>query len=1177
MKGLNRRLARRLLQLCASLSLAVPLAAQQRNLVLNPDFEDNSAAGKIPSWSIGYFSPYPQKAAGEFPKALIDKENKASGNQALKIITRQNEDQVILETAVPVAAGKTYRISCMYKNNGSILSIRENHIDQNGRHNPTRYKSVLEVKSDNDWKLFEGKIGVMPDDARVGLTFFVGLKPGELWLDDVRIEPLDIKLGDEVRFRMTPSYYTDDNVYHLPQGDPMILFLTVCNEAQYQAKEPRIIVELPEGVELLGSDYDSHQFAPPEAFERDGIKYNRYDHTMGLPDIVLRNVDFNRTSYGSTILLVKSSLPPSDKILDGCIYLQDGDFKCAPCAFRIRVAPAVQEAHAPKRFRTGIFCETSVEFYGKPLEDFASFYKNCGFNEIIIPETLRTGSRNPAGKQRNPEPIIRKMKEKGLRVQVATNSLVDGYVIRYTPFTKQVPASARIRNAAGSIVEPDSFDPAYIYRRGEWYLKCADFAIDKILKMGADDIWSNWEPWMFVAEKGSFTEASMKDFAEFSGIPYDEIKSMKPIDIVSKHEDKLLSFQSWQYAKAMEVLNNIFRDKSTQAGKRIDFITAVGPNTLDYFEKGKPHWKYTRSFSGEQYLKHFDVISTWYYLFMDDKHMTDEKYRGLFKLGYRSGEASDSTANETNLGTLKTVEEKVAFIKSVREKNGEKTIPYIHLTQNLQCESWVVDPESIGLQMLASFVGGASGVGLYYFPRGYDERYWASAAAANDMIAFYEDFVFDGQKLSSGFNIKPETDLFKDKNYAGNLTWRAFEHQGKTLLAICNFDFLDKGFFRLSCENLPAGAYALHDPYRKQYYCETPGKGLSAEQLNNICLEIPAESIQFLVLEPYRENSDYGTPLLLSDIKKRSEGEVSELNKKFADRISQIKRLQEPDKAPAESFNESRVTALEQKNFSAVIEENNGVKYYKMSNGRQTVLVNPSYGATVKSWRINGREMVFGEKEVGVLCKDRFYIPQDYMNSKILSGVYQFVEHAVGDDSIGVEFKRAINTGPLAGFHLSKRFRVDDGVNGFTVRYGITNGQSESRTIGFWVFNCPEALRKDDRAQPSLRFGGSEYKDFLSGDSLFTLSGVNIAAGFENQIRNLLPPHCSPQKITTSKAELRGKNVTLTILPQQESFYSYYTWSSVKCGFVTFELLFTPFRLEPGQKWETEIRYTASE
>jgi len=1149
--------------------------AQENNLIQNPGFEENSASGKIPYWSIRCFSPYPNEISSGFPKFTADKEIKASGSQSLKISSEKKTDEVIIETSVPCTPGKTYKVSLMYKNNGPFLSCRENHIGKDGKHNRSRYKTILDVKDNNDWKKFEGKIAALPGDEKIGITFFAGRNAGELWLDDVCIAPLETVSGDEVKFRMTPNYYVDDNIYFLPQNDPMIVFLTVCNEAQYQAKNPRIIIELPEGIELLGSGYDSHQYAPPEKFGKNGKKYVRYDYTMGLPDVVLRNVDFNRTAYGSTVVMIKSSSSPSDKIMDGSIYFQDGDFKCKPCDFRIKVIPSVNKAHTPKLFRSGIFSETSVEFYGKALDEFASFYKQCGFNEIIIPELLRTGSRNPEGRKRNSEPIIRKMKEKGLRVQVSTNSLIDGYTIRYTPFTKQIPSSVRIKNAGGTVSEPNSFDPAYIYRKGEWYMKSANYVIDNILKMGADDIWTNWEPWMFVLEKGSFTEASLKDFSEFSGIPYDEIKSMKPMDITKKYEAQVLAFQSWQFVKVMRVLHDIFREKSKETGKNISFIAAVGPNTLDYYQKGKEFWKYTGAFGGEKYLKEFDVISSWYYLFMN-YNSADNRKKALWKLGYRSGELADKVENLTNADTLKVVEEKVAFIKNVREKNGQKTIPYIHLTQNHQCSTWVVDPASIGHQMLASFIGGASGVGLYYFPRGYDGRYWASAANANDMIAFYEDYVFKGKKLSSGFSIFPETELFKHKNYANNLTLRAFEYNGKTLLALCNFDFIDNAFFSLNCENLPEGDYVLHDPYQKQYYCNEAGKGISSENLKRLLLEIPAESISFLVLEPYSDKTDYEKPVLLSEVKKKAERMIPELNKKFENRLSEIKKLLDDSGEKIQAFNDKDVTTIKENNFSAGIEDFNETKCYKISAPSQTLFINPSFGATVSSWNVNGKEMVFQKKNVGVLCKDRFYIPREYMSSQELSGVYRFVRHSVKGDFFEAEFEHKIISGPLPDFIINKKFIVDNKNNSFKVKYKISNGQNESRTIGLWVFNCPEVLSKENNSMPDISIENKKMKNFRSTEALLKLQGKSIAAGFENQIKGLLHPGIGLQQINSPDAELNGQNMKLSITPDKNSFYGYYTWSSVQSKLITFEIIFSPSIVKASDAWETEINYMAN-
>ena len=105
----------------------------------------------------------------------------------------------------------------------------------------------------------------------------------------------------------------------------------------------------------------------------------------------------------------------------------------------------------------------------------------------------------------------------------------------------------------------------------------------------------------------------------------------------------------------------------------------------------------------------------------------------LYDLGLRAG-----GLNSTHALTLQNVEEVVKQIRKIRERAGLGMIPYYHLVQGAQCDTMVVSPDEIGLQMLAAFIGGADSVQLYYFPVGYDGRYWRSAAQANNVIAAYE-------------------------------------------------------------------------------------------------------------------------------------------------------------------------------------------------------------------------------------------------------------------------------------------------------------------------------------------------------------------------------------------------------------------------------------------------------
>ncbi len=77
------------------------------------------------------------------------------------------------------------------------------------------------------------------------------------------------------------------------------------------------------------------------------------------------------------------------------------------------------------------------------------------------------------------------------------------------------------------------------------------------------------------------------------------------------------------------------------------------------------------------------------------------------------------------------------------------------LPQGFQCGNWVSQPEHIAMALDSYFFNGWDSAVLYYFPRGYDARYWKAFAEATTRAARFENDVLDGRRGDGKTTVEP--------------------------------------------------------------------------------------------------------------------------------------------------------------------------------------------------------------------------------------------------------------------------------------------------------------------------------------------------------------------------------------------------------------------------------------
>lgn len=1131
-------------------------------------FEKASKNGTPAAWGQKIDSG---KDHGDSAKITLDTKTVKEGKYACRIDRQDSKNIVLLENQIPaVNAGTVLEISfwCKIAGDGQLF-VRENHVGQNGRWRAELFRNFISDSGPHDWKKLTGTVKTAAGDKALGITLFIQGQPGTVWLDAFECREVKTGNGDGIVFRMTPNFYTDDNLFYLPQQTPMVVYLTCANRAQYESKNPRTIIEIPEEISLLSCGYDAVLFAPAEKILRNGRKYIRYDYAMSVPGSIMRNMDFSSTGFSSVeLMIVADNTVPPDEIFNCYIGFKDEQTQSGLTEFKLKIMPRLPEVIAPEHFFVGFHPGTSLDFYGAALNRWMQSYKACGFGSIFLNDILRAGSIRANGSGRDAAPVFEAASANGISTFMSSNCLVNGYTLRYVSNSEKAPDSVKLKRADGVIVST-AFDPAYIARKGEWYIKALNQVVDDAVRKKCKGIWINWEPYMFIGEKGSFTELSLKDFAAFSGVPEPEVLNTTPVALVEKYRDKFYSFQSAQYAAAMQVMAEQVRRRSKELNHPLELVLCTGSiffNDLTDKEFVKENLlRYRKTFMTEEWLKYFNIVSSWYYLYFKADDYKDKYLKELIELGYRIPE-TQTLKPASHAGTLEEVEKTVDFIREQCRRDGRAPVPYYHLTQNLQCNNWVVKPSEIAIQILAAFLGGASGVDLYFFPMGYDGRYWESATQANAQISMFEDYVMSGKKVS-GCSVVALTELFQsnEADYSKRIALRVFEKNGCYLAAVANFDFLDAAPLKLVL-NLPDGKYTISAPYNKQSFQHHGDLSFEAAELKQIPAIIPPLSVVFFELKPPLRQVSNMTVVSLENIETEINRLIPELNNKFRQRLEKADRITKTlEQGEQESLpHGDKFKPLSQNGFSTKAFLKEGKCYFSVTGASGSILIAPGKGAAVVSWINSGFESVFQDAKEGRICYDRFYLPSGY-ESGMDSSFYQFVEQKITGDGLELVFEKKLEKESFAGLTIIKTFVFKSGQARFELKYRIANKGSVPVCVGFWVWNCfAQGLQK---FKPELRFGQRTLNsEMLKVTTFYWMRDVR-------ELDKLLSGQ-KKDKIDFAEAVLQNADSAVMVTAEQDKLAGILTWYIMEQKVNTFETMFIPQLIQPGEQITYNLGYS---
>ena len=325
---------------------------------------------------------------------------------------------------------------------------------------------------------------------------------------------------------------------------------------------------------------------------------------------------------------------------------------------------------------------------------------------------------------------------------------------------------------------------------------------------GCDGLWMNWEPYEFRGN-GCICDRCRRAFAEYTGLPEDEVAAGWPKELDRKHgkwSEEIRRFRSWQHSQIVRKIDGIVR-AATGGEKSVGAIPGVCWRDMSSFLKTEMR---VDEIVVSEYAGSFKWMNPWgpYVFWNAAKGKTLEKPGETF---------ANAPSHVLHWLVARDVREQVD--KDYPLEGGRpKLMAFPH---GVQAWSWLTKPKWLGLACDAFFFWRWESVVPYNFPYGYDARYWREVADSAARAAKWEDFVFEGTCADAMTIATPTLATartaatpprfmlqFKDKEVPLFNTI-AYDNSGSRLVAA--FNFSDDGHvdFRLRLLGLSAEKYRL--------------------------------------------------------------------------------------------------------------------------------------------------------------------------------------------------------------------------------------------------------------------------------------------------------------------------------------------------------------------------------
>ena len=463
---------------------------------------------------------------------------------------------------------------------------------------------------------------------------------------------------------------------------------------------------------------------------------------------------------------------------------------------RLYTVPAIH-ARAPKRYTVGF----SVGGTYMTLEDPAARAK-------YMSDCVDWGVRTVVSRQN----LVADWRKAGVRTVLADAVAANGYGIATYCRPEERPADERFVSLA-SLNLPDfpgnrnnekQFAkyscPISVYEEKPFFRDVVVPYMRERLR-GFDGNWANWEPYETDGQ-GCFCTNCAKAFARYLKVPEAEVLkdwprcALKGKTAKGRYADQEPRFRSLEHAKLIRTLDK-YVTRFTGGEKSMGFIPGVG---FDQVTSIWREYEIANYYQPHDYMADLKWIEPWGPYTHWKSHTPYIPFKGDVLRSWCAA-------------------------KDIRETLGREfgaKAPKIQsYPQGAQCEGWITQPEWLEMSMDAFFLNRWESTSVYFFPKGYDARWWRAFANHVTRAGRYEKYVWDGRRADGTVTLRAVAEYAAPAAYVGGrfpqfrdvplLQSATYGLGGSRMVAVLNYWDFGEAFFRLSATDLPVGEYAILD------------------------------------------------------------------------------------------------------------------------------------------------------------------------------------------------------------------------------------------------------------------------------------------------------------------------------------------------------------------------------
>lgn len=725
-----------------------------------------------------------------------------------------------LRVPLPDAKGGYYRVTCRYQQRhnaphsrfrGGILMWFEGVLPdgKRGRTEEGRYNVWQFSDIWGDWGLFDKTFKVEKGTDTLDIRMRVD-GVADLKFTDFGISRF---VADKpLSVKLTPHGLLD-GTFALGEGQAsMVAYAWKKSDpkAEYSAGKFVFTLRLPPGLEYLGDS-----FADPKT--RKVEKAADGSTVVRCSPKATYKPRMTYTSWSKLTVLVRCDRPAPWRGEGVMELAYDGKPVSDPERTTFFAVGPVRAAAVPERYRNGLI------FAGRPHE-FCSDEAEKAFARTMVAAGVRwVTSQNCAGKR------AAMWHEAGIPVVTLYADIANGYYMgspagrpEEDRFVSDGKEDAKYRKYISR-----STCPRAVYEQRPYFLTNTVAKMKKALE-GTDGMWANWEPYMF-RRHGCCCSGCKAAFEKWK----------------AETGGTLEKFRSIQHGRLVKTIDKHVR-AATGGEKSFGFIPGI-------------HWR--------------EVASPW-----REKHPSIEAepidYAGDLRWIEPWGPYVYWDAT-TPYNPVR--HDPPAHFVAARDMRAAVDVDYpaprrpklLSFPHGVQSAGWVTQPEWLEMACDSFFFNGFEANMVYFFPEGYDARYWKAFADATARAARYESFVVGGRRADADTElavvaeyaptcayVKSFLTNCRDVPMLQQATWVKGDER---IVAVFNFWNDGEAFFNLKARGLAPGKYLLSDEDGVLYSPGRFAKAWTADELasGDVMLCVGAARTKVFTISP--EGSD-GAP-----------------------------------------------------------------------------------------------------------------------------------------------------------------------------------------------------------------------------------------------------------------------------------------------------------------------------